>query len=693
MTRFTGGGSAQRFVTMNSGEIRRIGNQLKAEKSLYLRQHAHNPVNWYPWGEMAFERARAEDKPLFLSIGYSSCHWCHVMEKEVFEDDQVADFLNEHFLAIKVDREERPDLDHVYMQAVQMIAGGGGWPMSVFLTPDQKPFFGGTYFPRDQFLQLLRRVHEIYHRHRDRVGRQALLLHKTISAGIKLDGEEPVSLESIQAVARTASAQFDPEWGGAAAPMKFPTPLRWMFLLDFYRKTGDPQCAEMVRKTLDNMGSGGIHDHIGGGFHRYTTERTWLVPHFEKMLYDNALLASLYLQAHVVFGEERYAGIARDTLDFLIREMCGLEGAFYSSFDADSGGEEGGFYLWTPEEIREAAGTTDGTILARYLGVIPDGNFAGRSILTRREPSPGTAELFRKHLPQLREYRARKTRPLLDRKIITAWNGLAITAFAQAYAAFNDERYRTAAERAAKFIFKNHLAGNGRLLRASTHGVTTAEGILDDYAFLAIGLLELYRATGNVRWLSRSLGLVDYARIHFVHPKGGFYLTSPEHPAPVGRPVDVFDDAQPSGNSVMLHALIAASALTSKQAYRKEAEKTLRAYSKLMHRAGLEMAWWHDAALKFLGPFYEVVVSGDPASGDTRALTNTVRRGLHPNVVMATMPLAGPTPELEGLLPSTKSKMARSGKATAYICRLGSCKQPTGDPAVLKNQILQDWKF
>jgi len=668
---------------------RLTGNHLKAEKSLYLRQHAHNPVDWYPWGETALKRARDEDKPVFLSIGYAACHWCHVMENEVFEDDEVAYFLNENLICIKVDREERPDLDHVYMQAVQMLTGSGGWPLSVFLTPDLKPFFGGTYFPRDQFLALINRVHQVYQKNRGMVDRQAAALYRSIAGGIKLSGEQPVDQKEMEAAARTAADQFDFQWGGVAAPMKFPTPLRWMFLLDYYRKTGEHRFAEIVRKTLDHMGSGGIHDHVGGGFHRYTTEPTWLVPHFEKMLYDNALLVSLYLQAYAVFGEKRYVEIARDTLDFLIREMSGQEGGFYSSLDADSAGGEGSFYLWTPEEIHQVTGPEDGPVLARWLGVTAEGNFEGKSILTRRRSAPGAEILFEKHRRALREHRAKRPRPLLDRKVITAWNGLAIGALAQAHAILGDERYRASAEKAAEFIFRNHLAGNGRLQRASTHGVATVgEGILDDYAFLAAGLLELYRATGDTRWLRRSLGLIDYVRIHFVHPRGGFYMTSRTHSAPAGRPVDVFDNAQPSGNAVMLQALITSAALTSKQAYKRDAEKMLRAYSEIMKMAGPEMAWWYDAALKLSGPFYEVVISGDDGE-----LAGVVRKALPPNAVLSTVPLSGPTPAMEALLPSSKNKAPRSGKATAYVCRAGSCQQPTQDPAVLKDQILQGWKY
>ena len=590
---------------------RLTGNHLKSEKSLYLRQHAHNPVDWYPWGKEALKRARGEDKPVFLSIGYASCHWCHVMEKEVFEDDEVAAFLNEHFISVKVDREERPDLDHVYMQAVQMLTGGGGWPMSVFLTPDLKPFFGGTYFPKDHFLALIQRVHQVYLQDRGLVNQQAATLHRTIAGGIKLSGEQPIDRESLDAAARSAILQFDSQWGGVAANMKFPTPLRWMFLLDYYRKTGERGYADMVKKTLDQMGSGGIHDHVGGGFHRYTTEPTWLIPHFEKMLYDNALLASLYLQAYAVFGEKRYAEIAQDTLDFLIREMSGREGGFYASFDADSGGQEGSFYVWTPDEIHRVAGPEDGPVLARWLGVTAEGNFEGKNILTRRRSVAGAEALFDKHRPALREQRSKRERPLLDRKIITAWNGLAISAFAQGYAVLGEERYRRAAEKAAEFVLENHLESNGRLLRASTHKLATAdEGILDDYAFLAGGLLELYRATGNLRWLRRAIGLIDYVRIHFVHPRGGFYMTSRSHSAPVGRPVDVFDNARPSGSAVMLQNLITAAALTSKQIYRREAEKMLRAYSEIMKKARLEMAWWYDAALRISGPFYGVCREG-----------------------------------------------------------------------------------
>jgi len=671
-------------------EIRAQGNRLKGEQSVYLQQHAHNPIDWYPWGEEALGRAKAENKPIFLSIGYSSCHWCHVMEREVFEHDDVAEFMNAHFISIKVDREERPDLDAVYMAAVQALTGSGGWPLSAFLTPDLRPFFGGTYFPHDQFLALATEIHRLYEDEPEAVAGQAEQLADLISRLPESGPAAPVDDAALNAAARQSEAEFDSVWGGFGASQKFPTPVRWVFLLHRYRKTGEDWIGAMIRKTLDQMGSGGIHDHIGGGFHRYTVERTWLVPHFEKMLYDNAQLASLYIEASVVFDEPRYAEIARDTLGFMIRDMSGDEGGLYSSFDADSGGEEGSFYVWTPAEIEEIAGPDDGPLLCEALGITPRGNFEGASIPTRRnEDGTATAELFDRWVVALRDRRSEREPPGLDRKIITSWNGLAITALAQGYAVLGDETYRDAAERAAEYLWSVHRDPDGRLLRSSYGGAAENQGLLDDYAFLAWGLLELHDATGELRWAFRALDLLETARNRFASPHDALYLTPEGHEAPLGRQVEVFDSVTPSGNAVLLQVLLRASGITGDASFREEAARALGSYAGLIGRAGPGMAGWCDAAQVLIGPQYEVVIAGDDA--DARALLDTVRQLALPHVSLVQVPAEGPGEETVARLPLTQGRRALDGRPAAFVCRDGACDLPTHDPLRLREQVLDGW--
>lgn len=692
-------------------EVRQHGNHLLGEASLYLRQHDHNPLDWYPWTEEALARARAEDKPIFLSIGYSSCHWCHVMEHEVFDHDDVAEFMNRYFICIKVDREERPDLDSVYMGAVQTMTGRGGWPLSVFLTPERQPFFGGTYYPHDQFLSLAQKIREVYLEHTDEITTQAAQLARHVTqvpAVPASEGqgamEQTVTAEVIAAAAAQAPVNFDRKWGGFSGEQKFPTPVRWQFLLHHYRKTGDRQYMGLVRKTLEAMASGGIYDHVGGGFHRYTVEKTWLIPHFEKMLYDNAQLASLYLEAGVVLERTDFLAVGKDALDFLIREMSDQEGAFYSSFDADSGGEEGSYYVWTPDELTLASNADDGPVLARILGVDAGGNFeGGKSVLTRRadleqiaaefERNSGEVNnLFQQHRQALREYRDERPRPRLDRKIITSWNGLVISALAQGHAVTRDDRYREAAERAAAYLWRVHQRGDGRLYRSSSDGTAANEAILDDYAFLASGLLDLYQVTGDVAHLNRALALIDHARENFARPQGGYFMTAAGNEAPLGRKVDLFDSVIPSGNAVILQVLVRAAALTGKQEYRQEAEKTLSTFAPLVQRVGLEMACWVDAATKLQGPFYEVIVAGEETDTTTRDLTAAVLGILPAHAVLVRVPAAGPSAELAALLPPAAGKQANEGQAVAYVCEYGACKEPTSDPVRLRQQLLEGWR-
>ena len=685
-------------------QSRPAGNRLAAEQSLYLQQHAHNPVDWYPWGEEALQRARAEDKPIFLSIGYSSCHWCHVMENEVFERDDVAAFLNEHFIAIKVDREERPDLDAVYMQALQMMTGSGGWPLNVLLTSDLRPFFGATYVPAEQFLEAARALSEAYAGDRAKVDEVGAELHKLVAGDPTPDGAAAALSPELPAQAAAgASLAFDEEWGGFGHRQKFPVPPRWRFLLHHYRLTGDAEVGRMLHLTLNRMGDGGIHDHVGGGFHRYTVERSWTVPHFEKMLYDNAQLASLYSEAAVVFKDANYGLIARGALDFMLDELADPAGGFYASFDADSDGEEGSFYVWTPAELRIAAGPAAGDALAALLGVTAEGNFEGASVLTRRaslielEQRLGIGEdklagLLDKWRPALKEHRAQRVAPALDRKIVTAWNGLALEALALGHSVFGEERYREAAQRTADFLWESHRREDGGLWRASTAGQVSGEGILDDYALLALGLLALFEATGDAVQLKRALMLIDYAVEHFAHPRAGFYLTPAEHEAPLGRQVVIHDSVEPSGSAAMLLALQRAAAITGREDYRAKVTDALSTYADTLATDGLELAAWQDVALLELSPLYTVVIAGDGKSAATRELLTAAREQAAPYALVVHLPVAGASQELAALAPALADKRAADdGTPRAYVCRYGSCQAPTADPAEMLAQLGAGW--
>ena len=666
-------------------QIRTEGNRLKDEGSLYLRQHAFNPIDWYPWGKEALDRARVEDRLIFLSVGYASCHWCHVMEREVFEDDQVASLLNDTFVCIKLDREERPDLDAVYMEALQAISGGGGWPMSLFLTPDLRPFHGETYIPRERFVSLANRVAQLYVANRDQLEGQAALLHRRISSDPELSPGDRAERDILDKAVNQAASYHDPHWGGFRGQMKFPTPPRWSFLLHHQRLTPREDTDLALRRTLDNMSSGGIYDQLGGGFHRYTVEPTWLVPHFEKMLYDNAQLAGLFAEAASVFDEPRYAETARGTLDFMLREMQDPEGGYYASFDADSGGKEGSYYVWTPEELRAVAGEEEGAALAMLLGVTEGGNFEGRSILTRRVPAAEVATELDQELvegllgrwrPELLRVRDEREPPGLDRKLVTAWNGLAISAMSLGSVALDEPRYLEAAQHAARRMWHVHRAPEGGLFRSSNGGVAGNEGVLSDYALLAQGLLDLHQASQEAEPLVRALALLDHAVEHFTHAEAGFYQTPEHHAAPLGRRVEFLDSTRPSANAAMARALILAGELTGRAAYRERAAEMLNAFSPWLRRFGLEMAAWLDAAQTLFGPLYTVVVAGEPEGEDTAALVAEARRLMLPNVLLVVAPAGGLEGEMAALLVPAAGKVAMDGKAAAYVCEHGSCRAP-----------------
>lgn len=690
------------YEPRSTHQIRTDGNRLASERSLYLRQHGHNPIDWFAWGEEARLRAKSEDKPIFLSIGYASCHWCHVMEKEVFEVDAIAAFMNDHFVCIKVDREERPDLDAVYMEAVQRLTGGGGWPMSVFLTPTLRPFYGGTYFPPEQFLLLAERIDEVFRIQREDVERQGHSLASAIANLPRAGSSGVPATELLEGAIAQARAQFDDAWGGFRGRMKFPTPIRWHFLLHGWRKTGNEHVGRMCRSTLDAMLAGGIRDHVGGGFHRYTVDPTWLVPHFEKMLYDNAQIANLLLEASAVFNEPRYADAAADTLDFLLREMTDDQGGLFASFDADSGGHEGSYYVWTPEELKAVAGDRDGAVLASVFGATQEGNFEGSNVLTRRASCDDVAAkhaiatceveaIVSRWNPALRETRNGRARPGLDRKVVASWNGLALSALASAAQLLENPRWLHAAQQLAAFLLRVHLTPDGHLLRASNEGVAQGNGILDDYANVAAGLIDLHQATGEVQYLAQAGKLADIMIREFALPPLGFALTAKDAEAPLGRNVELFDSVEPSGNASALQVLLRMSALTGDQSLRKIVEETLRSHGDRLRQASLEMSWSVDAAVLLEGPLYLVVIAGDASDPRTQALTRAFHKLDPSHAVLVRVPAEGAGDSLAKLSPPCAGKTAIDGVPAAYVCEHGTCQRPTVSPEELRAQLMMGW--
>ena len=689
-------------------EVRKQGNQLKGEPSLYLRQHAHNPLDWYPWSEEALQRATTENKPIFLSIGYASCHWCHVMEKEVFEDDEVAAFMNRHFINIKVDREERPDLDAVYMEALQAISGRGGWPMSLFLTPELKPFFGRTYLPRERFLALARRLHRIFRGDRGQVDSQAQRLYAAVTRQTPIPhttaGGPKLRKIAGRAVERLLRAT-DHQWGGLAGDMKFPSAPIWQFALRRYRRTGNRELSTALRKTLDGMATGGIHDQIGGGFHRYAVEPTWVVPHFEKMLYDNALLARLYAESAAVFSVDDYRQTARQTLDFMVDAMSDdlAKTGFYSSYDADSDGGEGSYYLWTPAQLNRLAGPIDGRLLAKLLSVTVGGNFKGRSIPLRRTDLAAVArehqrspeqvsELLQDWRQRLQRERNKRRAPTLDKKVVTAWNGLAIAALAIGARLLGERRYAIAAANAAEWLWRYHRRADGTLIRASNASIPGANAVLDDYAFLADGLLELFFVTQNPKFLRRSLALLALVENKFSDPELGYYFTPRSTTAPLGRRVRVADGVRPAGLSVLLRTMLRISTLRSDSSLRQRVRSLVNRHREQLAAYPLHRGTWLETAELLAGPAYEVVIAGKQGRPETEALLRPLHRNLPAHVALIRVPAEGASPATLALLPAARGKRALGGRPTAFVCQLGSCKQPVYTPNALQSQLLGGWK-
>ena len=678
-------------------------NRLANETSPYLLQHAENPVDWYPWGEEALSRAREEDRPILLSIGYSACHWCHVMERESFENDDIAVIMNEHFINIKVDREERPDLDAVYMEAVQMLTGSGGWPMTVFLTPEGRPFYGGTYFPPDDrqgmpgFPRLLAAASQAYQTNKSEIERVTRQLSDQMGrSGQMPRGFTPLTTEVMHGAYSQLATQFDHLNGGFGNAPKFPQPMTPEFLLRYYRHGFNARALEMVELTLQKMAYGGMYDQVGGGFHRYSTDAYWLVPHFEKMLYDNALLARLYLHAWQITGNQLYRRITEETLDYVLREMTDPAGGFYSAQDADSEGVEGKFFIWTPDELRPLLGD-DADLIMGYYGVTERGNFEGSNILNVPR-SPGDYvnqqgvsqdaldEAIARARATLLEVRGRRIHPLLDDKVLTSWNGLMLRAFAEAGAALERSDYLDAARNNAAFLLENMRDTDGRILRTWRNGEAKLLGYLEDYSCLADGLLTLHEATLEPRWLQEAVTVADGMNALFWDDAvGGFYDTGSDHEQLVIRPRDVFDNAQPCGSSVAADVLLRLGVITGNDDYSSKGATPLRALQQLLGRAPAATGYWLGALDFYVSLPREIVIVGPTNSDSTQAMLREINGRFMPNKVAVGM--ADPAnPPLKDS-PLLEQRTMQDGQPTAYVCENYACQLPVTDVAALAAQL------
>ena len=687
-------------------------NRLFLETSPYLLQHAHNPVNWYPWGDEAFETARELNRPVLLSVGYSTCHWCHVMEEESFDDLEIARYINEHYIAIKVDREVRPDIDAVYMTAVQAITGHGGWPMTVWLTQNREPYYGGTYFPaRDGdrgasrgFLTLLRELGEVYHAEPETVAGRARQITDAISEMLEpTAGGSLPGATAIRQLVEHYRANFDETHGGFKGAPKFPSSMSVRLLLRYHRRTGDQQTLRMAARTLERMARGGIRDHVGGGFHRYSTDVRWLVPHFEKMLYDNALLTSAYIEGYQASGNQEFADIAGEILRYVERDMTSPEGAFYSATDADSLNpegerEEGWFFTWTPAELEMALGPERAPMVSAYYGVTTDGNFEGRNIFhvttslahTAQQLGVTTQEFeatLQTAKEELYQARSRRPAPLRDEKILTSWNALMISAHAQAALAFDDRRYLQRAETAADFVLSN-LQQNGRLLRSYNNSQARHKAYLDDYAFFIGALLDLYEAGGGLRWIEEAIRLQGVLETHYWDEEnGGFFATSGDHEELIAREKPSYDGAEPSGNSVAVMNLVRLHEFTTDDRYRQRAEQCFQAFSPILARGPAALSEMLLALDFYLDNPKEILIVTPNRREEATELLARLRAAFLPNRILSVVTQGEQLDAHAKVLPLLEDKRAIGGKPTAYVCEQRVCELPTSDSAVFAEQI------
>ena len=688
---------------------KRVSNHLINEKSPYLLQHAENPVHWFPWNEKAFFKARDEDKPIFLSIGYATCHWCHVMAHESFEDEEVARILNKNFIAIKVDREERPDIDQIYMSVCQAMTGRGGWPLSIFMTAEGKPFFAGTYFPKSSrmgmtgFMELLSQIASIWESDRQKILKASDEIIQAIKSSDEGKPVHTVGSATLKKGYEQLKAAFDSNWGGFGTEPKFPTPHNLTFLLRWNKRSADPSALQMVEKTLDAMRKGGIFDQIGLGFHRYSVDRKWLVPHFEKMLYDQALLAMAYTETYQATEKVKFGQVVAEILTYVLRDMTSTEGGFYCAEDADSEGKEGLFYVWTPGKVKKHLGDTLGDLFCRFYDISDAGNFEdGHSI----PHIPMDPEAFAKKegldlkalesdLEDARQtlFRVREKRihPLKDDKILTAWNGLMIAAFAKASQVFGDHAYTDAARKAADFILKNLRTTGGRLLRRYRQGDAAYPGYLNDYAFLVWGLIELYEATFDISYLEQADALNrEMIEIFWDKKAGGLYFTGKGNEPLVMQNKEIYDGALPSGNSVAALNFLRLGRMTGNIGLEKKYEQLIQQFSAQVTAHPIAYTQLL-AALDFgVGPTRDIVISGDPALDDTKSMINAIYKIFLPNKVLLFRSQGSESKRLAGLSPYTEFMTPVNHRPTVFVCEQYACQTPISDivqlEAVLKQQ-------
>jgi uncharacterized protein YyaL (SSP411 family) len=674
-------------------------NRLAQETSPYLLQHANNPVDWYPWGDEALERARVEDKPILLSIGYAACHWCHVMEHESFEDDATARLMNEHFISIKVDREERPDLDGIYMQSVQAMTGHGGWPMTVFLTPEGEPFYGGTYFPPEDrhgmpsFKRLLGAIADAYRTNRDGIARTVTEMRKLYAASAERPrGGQALSPELLDRAYRGLAQRFDVRHGGFEGAPKFPQTMALDFLLRHWRRSSTAYALEIVETSFRAMARGGLFDQVGGGFHRYAVDAVWLVPHFEKMLYDNALLARLGVHLWLATGDAEVRRATEATLAWLSREMTAPSGGFYSTLDADSEGHEGKFYLWDYDDLAPLLGE-DALVLTAYWGATPQGNFEGRNILHLPHDPAAVAARFgieeadltaavARGAGTLYEARARRVWPARDEKILASWNGLMLRAVAEAARAFGRADLRDLALRNGEFLFRE-MVREGRVMRTHKDGVTRLNGYLEDHAAVALGALALYELTFDRHWLDRALVLADAMIAWFWDDEAGaFFDTSLDHEQLVTRPREVTDNATPSGTSLAVELLLRLAELEHNVDARRRATWVLETLAEPAARHGIAFGHLLGAMDLAVHGAVEVALVGHPHADDFQALAAEVNARYLPALALA----GGPPEGAEGI-GLLEGRPLREGRATAYVCRNYACEAPTTDAETLGAQL------
>lgn len=670
-------------MTLPEKELRKA-NRLINEKSPYLLQHAYNPVDWFPWCDEAFNKAKSENKPVFLSIGYSTCHWCHVMERESFEDEEVADILNKHFVAIKVDREERPDIDHIYMTFCQAITGHGGWPLTIIMTPDKKPFFAGTYFPKNDrhgmpgLVTILKSAHRAWEENKkdlERLGEQ--ILNSVYSEDNDYQ-HEVLSETIIDDIYKQLESSFDPVYGGFGNAPKFPAPHNLLFLLRYWYATGEKKALEMVEKTLDSMHKGGIYDHIGFGFCRYSTDRKWLIPHFEKMLYDNALLAMAYSEAYQATKKDKYARIAAEIYKYIERDMTSPEGAFYSAEDADLEGVEGFFYTWTYEEVMSVLGDEDGKRFCGIFDITPSGNFEGRNIPNLINADPSDSDFIEICRKKLFETREKRIRPFKDDKILTSWNALMAASLAVGGRILKDMNLINMAKKAVSFIKAKLVREDGRLLARYRDGSADIPAFLDDYAYLQWAYIELYQSTHEPGYLIDAVSINEEINGLFLDDeKGGFFFYGNDAERLITRPKDAYDGAMPSGNSVMAMNLLKLSQITGDLSYSDSFENQIDAFSGEISQNPLGYVYMLTSFLGYIQPDQRVFLVSDESESRLMPFINVINENYRPFTVLI---LYGSRyKRLEDVIPHIKDYTAPAGKTAAYVCENFTCNEPVSD--------------